>query len=109
MTEIFDTSNVRDDDAHWQSLADRVAANVIAANGSGRIATPAALWVGVSLAFAASLALMIFSGRSASVRDDAALRVALAPADDVGRALALPDAPPKIGDLVLGRAEEGAP
>jgi hypothetical protein len=109
MTEIFDTSSVRDDDAHWQALAERVTANVIAGNDSGRIAAPAALWVGVSLAFAASLALMIFSGRPVSARDDAALRVALAPADDVGRALALPDAPPKIGDLVLGRAAEGAP
>lgn len=109
MTEIFNTQSVRDDDAHWQALAERVAANAIAGNDSGRIAAPAALWMGVSLAFAASLALMIFSDRPASARDDAALRVALAPADDVGRALAVPDAPPKIGDLVLGGTEAGAP
>jgi hypothetical protein len=52
---------------------------------------------------------MILSGRPASSRDDAALRVALAPADDVGRALVQLDAPPKIGDLMLGRADEAAP
>jgi hypothetical protein len=109
MTEIFDTRRVRDDDAHWQALAERVASNATAGNTSGRIATPAALWVGVSLAFAASLVLMILSGRPASSRDDTALRVALAPADDVGRTLALLDGPPKIGDLVLGRADEAAP
>jgi hypothetical protein len=109
MTEIFDTSSVRDDAAHWQALAERVAANAVAANSARRIAPPAALWVGVSLAFAASLALMILSGRPASSRDDAALRVALAPADDVGRALVQLDAPPKIGDLMLGRADEAAP
>ena len=103
MTELFDTRGVRDDDAHWQSFAERVAAGAVASGRGRPFASSTVLWAGASLAFAASLILML---ASAPTPDDAALRIALAPADDVGRALALRDAPPKIGELVLGRTEE---
>lgn len=102
MTEIFDTTDVRDDDAHWNALADHIAANAIAANRTRPLAAPRALWVGVSLAFAASLVAMIVSAQRWAARDAAAVSIALVPADDVGRAIALADAPPTIGELLLG-------
>ena len=102
MTDIFDTSDVRDDDAHWTALADRIAANATAPNQTRTFAAPRALWIGVSLAFAASLVTMIVSGRRWAARDAAAINIALVPADDVGRAIALADSPPAIGALLLG-------
>lgn len=102
MTEIFDTAGLRDDNAHWNALADRVAARAIAASRSRAPGAPRALWIGVSLAFAASLVAMLASGQRPASRDTAALNIALVPADDVGRAIALADAPPAIGALLLG-------
>ena len=109
MSEIFDTIGVPDDDAHWNALADRVTAAAIAANHTGRFAAPRALWIGVSLAFAASLVAMIASGPRPALPDAAAISIALVPADDVGRAIALASAPPTVGDLVLGSATGEAP
>lgn len=109
MTEIFDTTDVRDDDAHWNALADRIAASAIAANRTNPFAAPRALWIGVSLAFAASLVAMIASGQRAALRDAATINIALLPADDVGRTIALADAPPTVGELILGRATGETP
>jgi hypothetical protein len=109
MNEIFDATDVPDDDAHWNALAARIAAGAIAANRTGRFAAPRALWIGVSLAFAASLVAMIASGQRPAPRDTATISIALVPADDVGRAIARADAPPTVGELVLGGAAGEAP
>jgi hypothetical protein len=110
MSNLFETSGVHDDDAHWNARAEQVAALAMAAK-SGRVAErklPVAVWGIVSLAFAASLIFMLLSGRAEAPRADTALRIALAPADDVGRMIALTDAPPKIGDILLDSAKAEA-
>jgi hypothetical protein len=113
MPELFDTSGVPDDEAHWDALATRVASRVatgaLADRRAGRFSSSPAVWLGVSALFAAGLVAMILSGRPASSNssnssnssDGGELRVVLAPADDVGRALAVRDAPPAIGALLL--------
>ncbi|HEX4683383.1 MAG TPA: hypothetical protein VH277_11775 [Gemmatimonadaceae bacterium] len=101
MTELFDTSRISDDDANWDAVAARIAARA-SARERGRFVDSPALWAGASILFAASLVMMMSSMRSSSrARDEGEWRVALAPADDVGRALAVRDAPPSVGALVL--------
>jgi hypothetical protein len=109
MSEIFNTNDVPDDHAHWDALADRVTAAAIATSRTGRFAAPRALWIGVSLAFAASLVAMIASGPRPTLGGAGAISIALVPADDVGRAIALASAPPAVGELVLGSATGEAP
>jgi hypothetical protein len=101
MTELFGTNGVHDDDAHWDALASRVATRALAEQRAGRFASSPAIWLGVSALFAAGLVVMILSGQPAPSPDSGELRVVLAPPDDVGRALAVRDAPPAIGALML--------
>jgi hypothetical protein len=105
MTELFDTSGIRDDDAQWDALAARVAARALERHSSGRFGDSTASWVAASLLFAAALVIMIVSARTSPQQGVAEWRTALAPADDVGRAIAVRDAPPAIGALVLDPPE----
>jgi hypothetical protein len=108
MADFFDTSSVRDDPAYWDDLTARVTAAARAA----REAQPGALawcanargsWVAASLSLAAALVLMtIMAERSLANGMRAELADAIAPADLVGRALAVRDAPPVIDALLIG-------
>ena len=105
MRDLFDTRQVRDDAAHWYALAERVAANAAhEAKGSGFdwFANSRVSWVAASLLLAAALAFMGRPTEDSSARTFiAAWARALAPADDVGRAISLPDGPPAVGVLLL--------
>ena len=105
---LFDTARVPDDPQYWDALAERVAAK--AADGSkGRglewLARSLPNRVVASLLVAAALlsALLVLSSggkSSVSIRTVEWVR-ALAPADDLGRAVASPNGPPALGALLL--------
>ena len=109
MSELFETTQIPDDPEQWDALADRVAATAVArSNPSGVqwLANSRAGWVAVSLLAAAVLAFVLRPGReSTSVR--VSWENALAPADDVGRAIVLRDDPPPIGALLISNARGG--
>jgi hypothetical protein len=110
MPEFFDTSRVADDPEHWNALAERIA--VTAASASKRssvdwLATSRAAWVAASLLLVGAWALLAPTERSAekTVTDD--WTQALAPTDDVGKAMIVRDSPPAIGALLLGDRRRG--
>jgi hypothetical protein len=111
MSDLFDTSRIRDEPAHWDALAERVAANAAresARGGLGWFADSRASWIAASLLLAAALAFTALpvedSGRGSLSLEWAQ---ALAPADDVGKAIISADGPPAIGALLLGGQREG--
>lgn len=105
MSDLFDTAQVRDDPGHWDALADRITANAArGSKGSGFdwLARSRAGWVAASLLLAASLSFMVLSDEDSSAASlGAEWAQALAPADDVGKAIVLRDGPPAIGALLL--------
>jgi hypothetical protein len=104
MTDLYPISTRGDDDAHWDARASLVAREAMrrsARRGHIAIAQSRAPWIAASLLFAAALVLMVASARAPAESSAAELRLAVAPADDVGRALALPEQPPAIATLLL--------
>jgi len=105
MPDLFDTAFVRDETEHWDSLAKRVAANTIRQSkrdGFAWLARSHAVWVAASLLLAVALMSMLARTDKSSERSGSVeWRELLAPADDVGRAIVLPNAPPAIGALLL--------
>jgi hypothetical protein len=106
MIDLFDTTQVYDDDGYWDALAQRVAAAAVRESrrsGFERFAYSRASWVAALLLLGAALAFMVLT-----VDDQSATRYvsewtqALAPADNVGRAIVFRDGPPAIGALLLG-------
>jgi hypothetical protein len=114
MADLFDTRQIPDDDPHWDALAERVSANAAqqsvlesrarsGATGAGWLIRSRAGWIAASLMLAAALTWMALPTPAASPASlGPAWAEALAPADDVGRAIAIQDAPPSIGMLLLG-------
>lgn len=112
--DLFDTSRVRDDAGYWDALAERIAADAARVSKEGWgggfewFAHSRASWVAASLVLAAAAAFLMLPSEASSTRNlNADWALALAPADDVGRALVLRDDPPAIGALLLGRRDEG--
>ncbi|HXT17570.1 MAG TPA: hypothetical protein VN706_18150 [Gemmatimonadaceae bacterium] len=97
--ELFDTRGVKDDADHWDALAERIARE--AARPSSRAGLIAA-----SLLLAASLAFMTMTWRQASPRPAAELGQALAPSDDVGRAMASTGKPPAVAALLFDQPRQ---
>lgn len=111
MAELFDTRRVRDDDAHWDALAERVARQAARRSSEGGVVSLAASRAGViaaSLLFAVSLLYMTMS-RGEGARSSPVLGQALAPSDDVGRVIALTGRPPALGALLFDARREGGP
>jgi hypothetical protein len=106
MSEIFDTHGVNDAEEHWDALAERVAREAARQSFASRAGLIAA-----SLLLAASLAFMTFTWRQGSAKPGAELGQALAPTDDVGRAMALTGRPPAVAALLFDqpRAREAQP
>lgn len=106
MPDLFDTSRIHDDAAHWDALAERVAAHATrrsARGGFGWCAHSRVSWVAASLLLATALAFMGRELEESSARGlDAGWTQTLAPADEVGKALTERDGPPAIGALLLG-------
>jgi hypothetical protein len=111
MSDLFDTSQIRDDAAHWDALAERVAANAARESiesGFDWFAHSRTSWVAASLLLAAALAFMVLPAENTSARRfTAAWTQALAPADNVGRAIILQERPPAIGALLLAGQGRG--
>ena len=108
--ELFDTSRVRDEDAHWDELAVRIAGRAAGDTDGGLVwfARGTAGVVAASLVIAAALVAAAIPSRAAPTTDAAAdLAIAIAPTDMVGRSLASLDQPPAIGSLVLGVGSGG--
>jgi hypothetical protein len=109
MAKLFDTTQIPDDPAHWDALAERVAARATrkATEKSSFewLAQSRASWAAASLLLAAALGWMALPvDTTGATTARAGWLQALAPADDVGKAIASPDVPPAIGALVLGEA-----
>lgn len=100
---LFTGVSVNDDVAHWDALAERVSATALResrADAVSRFGESRAAWlVAASLLFAA-LAYLAAPALPAAPQGSEWSQ-ALAPADDVGRALAGLGGPPAIGALVL--------
>ena len=106
MPDLFDTTQVPDDAAYWDALAERVASHAARESNAGGFdwfVQSRASWVAASVLLAAALALMVLPDENSSAWSSRAeWAQALAPADDVGRAITLPDGPPAIGAMLLG-------
>jgi hypothetical protein len=110
MPDLFDTTHVRDDPTSWDALAQRVAANATRrSRGSGFdwLAQARMSWIAASLLLAAAVAFMVLPAGKSSVRTPNAELQVLAPADDVGKAIVLREAPPAIGALLLSSQSGG--
>jgi hypothetical protein len=103
-SELFDTRGVTDSAEHWDAVAARVALEAAGrsrAAGVSSLAASRAGLIAALLLLAASLAFMAMASRQGSARPAAELRQALAPGDDVGRAIALTGRPPTVGALLF--------
>ena len=111
LTDLFDTSLMPDDSAHWDELAERVTAK--AAHGSeglgfGAFVHSHASWLAASLLLAAALAFVVLPAKKYSASSfTEEWAAALAPSDDVGRAIVLPERPPAIDVLMLSGQRTG--
>lgn len=104
MSDLFDTTRVRDEPAHWDMLAQRVAANAARESRGGAfewLTQSRAGWIAACLLLGVALLAMA----SAKTRGSEWVPV-LAPGDDVGRAMAVSDNPPGIGALLV-RTRDG--
>ncbi|HWH52385.1 MAG TPA: hypothetical protein VN651_12640 [Gemmatimonadaceae bacterium] len=109
-SELFDTRGVTDSAEHWDAVAVRVAREAMRrsrAGGVGSLAASRAGLIAASLLLAASLAFMTIASRQGSARPAVELRQALAPSDDVGRAIALTGRPPAVGALLFDEPRRG--
>ena len=104
MIDLFDTKGVRDEPAHWDALAERIAAGAARSSRSGAVewlAQSRAGWIAACLLLSGALLSL-----ASMTRRDAELRDVLAPADDLGRAMATSHNPPGIG-LLMARGRDG--
>jgi hypothetical protein len=112
MSELFDTRGVKDDAEHWEALAERVAREAVRRSAASphrnadSLAASRAGLIAASLLLAASLAFMAITWRQ-SPRPVAELGQALAPGDDVGRAIVLTARPPAVAALLFAEPRAG--
>lgn len=105
MSDLFDTSAVRDDPALWDELALRVAeraAREARPSGFEWLSHSRVGWTAASLLLAvALLSVLMRRERSAAIRLDVEWAQTLAPMDDIGKEIVRPNGPPAIGALLL--------
>lgn len=112
MPELFDTHDVTDDAQHWNALAERVAREAIRRSdalrhGRGSLAASRVGMIAASLLLAASLAFLTMTSRQGAPRSTTELGPALAPRDDVGRAIAMTGRPPALAALLFDETRGG--
>src|SRR2546422_11385140 len=105
MSDLFDTSALRDESEHWDEIAERVA-RIATRKSKGSsvewLAHSRAGWISACLLLSAALLSIFSEGENASAASRGAeWAQLLAPADEAGRAIVLPDRPPPIGALLL--------
>lgn len=105
--ELFSTSRVPDDDAHWDALAKRITGH------AAREEYSAVSWVSrgpigllaASLALAAAIAFAALPTDAPAASISAgSLAAALSPFDAVGQSVVSRDRPPAIAELLLASA-----
>jgi len=105
VTNRFATSRIRDDAGHWDARAEQVAADVVRELNRGGfewLGNSRRMWVAACLLMLVALLSVVSSGVIPVAQGVATeLTNALAPVDDIGRAIVLPDRPPAIGALLL--------
>jgi hypothetical protein len=105
MTELFDTSSIDDDPAHWDAQAERVAAAAArerSESGVDWLATSKIGWLAAALLVVAALASIAPAESPAAESLDASWSQAVAPSDAVGKAVVGNHGPPEIGTLLFG-------
>lgn len=111
MSEFIDTIQVRDDAEHWDALAERIAATASRDSKSSSLdwlANSRASWIAASLLLLAAWASLMIQAESPSAGSSSGeWAQALAPADDIGKAIIVRDRPPAIGALLLGDRRGG--
>jgi hypothetical protein len=101
--DLFDTTGIPDDSAHWDALAERIAANA-ARDGKGGLewlAQSRAGWVAAGLLLGVA-SFSMASAESAAAAPSADWVGTLAPTDSLGRDMTMGDQPPAIGELLAG-------
>jgi len=113
MTELFDTTGMRDDHEHWDSLAARVTRSALARGDRGNeLMAFAGSWSGwlaatILAGIAAGVILLSRSGVAGGSASD--WGNALQPSDDIGRSITAAATPPFIGALLLNAERSGRP
>ncbi|HEU4747145.1 MAG TPA: hypothetical protein VFS56_01495 [Gemmatimonadaceae bacterium] len=103
MAELFETRGVRDEPAHWDAMALRVAENAARESGRGAfewLAQSRAGWIAASLLLAAALFSMTSAGDPARTRGSEWVEM-VAPGDDVGKQMAVSETPPAVSSLLV--------
>jgi hypothetical protein len=112
MSDLFDTTQVRDEPEHWDALAQRVATTAARESRRGGfdwLANSRAGWVAASLLVAAVLTFIMLPAEDQAARSVVPEWArSLAPTDDVGKVIVLRDSPPAIGALLLDAEGRGA-
>jgi hypothetical protein len=102
--------DLRDDPEYWDALAERIATAAARASRQGGfnwLASSRAGWVVVCILLVTVLTLSLLPIEpSANSTGRAPWAEMLAPSDEVGRAIAVPDDPPPVGALLLNWTRE---
>ena len=105
MADLFDTASVPDDPQHWDALAVRIAAHASRQSEVtvfGWLASSPGSLLAACLLLGAALALALLPSESFAAKNRSVeWAKALAPTDEVGRAIILTDSPPAVGALLL--------
>jgi hypothetical protein len=101
--ELFSGVPIRDDAAHWDELAARVTHAALREGRRAALERFGQSRAGFAAAAALLLAALAYFAAPQSSPSSAGVEwaQALAPADDVGRAIVTRDGPPSIGALML--------
>ena len=105
MSDLFDTSAVRDETAHWDALAQRVTAQALrrSTEGAGLFIASRAGWIAASILLAVALGLIALPvGRASRTVPSDEWSRALSPVDSVGAVIAARSSPPSLAALLLG-------
>jgi hypothetical protein len=105
MPELFDTTDLPDDEQYWSDLTARIVQRAASQRtGLGWLAHSRARWAAGAALLAAGLLLMLSPRRARSNEMVQGWAAVLAPNDAGFRAVALGDRPPSIGLLLLAQS-----
>ena len=109
MSELFDTTELRDDSEHWDAMAERVAAAVVRAQTPSLLdwlASSRIVWLTAAIAVMTLLVLVLWEPEP-SARATQTWVPLIAPADSSGKIMTIADRPPAIETLLDNRLRSG--